>query len=216
MQNEELDLYKILKGHEGESFYSPCFGTLVLQSVTNSLITFDTLSQDVDEISVTFLNDGKYACEGEINIFPSKNQRDWNKWAEKQKSKLPKTWSELCDVSQNKCYSLHEIDSVRATCIKISNPTPIERSALALLKIYQLIEVGYGGNITDGWFGHSDTPIWIILPEFNQGNFLGIYEVDDLADKGIHHIAFHTKEQAEEFFSYPENVQLIKDFYIIQ
>ena len=28
-------------------------------------------------------------------------------------------------------------------------------------------------------------------------------------------IAFHTKEQAEEFLSYPENIQLLKDYFMI-
>lgn len=28
-------------------------------------------------------------------------------------------------------------------------------------------------------------------------------------------IAFHTKKQAEDFISYPENIQLLKDYFII-
>ena len=86
---------------------------------------------------------------------------------------------------------------------------PIVKSALALLKIHQLIEVGYGGNITDEeWKEHTKTK----------------YTIDSKDKKLIcsytyhfkSHIAFHTKEQAEEFLSYIENVQLLKDYFMIQ
>ena len=86
--------------------------------------------------------------------------------------------------------------------------SPIERSALALLKIHQLIEIGYGGNITnEEWKEHTKIKYTI-----------------DLKDKKLicsytyhfkSHIAFHTKEQAEEFLKYSENVQLLKDYFMI-
>ena len=84
----------------------------------------------------------------------------------------------------------------------------IVKSALALLKIHQLIEVGYGGNITkEEW----------------EKAFELKYVISCTADKSfpihttncIHTIAFHTKEQAEEFLKYTENVELVKDYFMI-
>lgn len=38
--------------------------------------------------------DGTYCKGEEVCVFPAKDQRDWNKWVEEQKPKVPKTWSE--------------------------------------------------------------------------------------------------------------------------
>ena len=135
----------------------------------------------------------------ELCVFPSKSQHDWNKWDKENNLKVPKTWNNIteCNVEVWQHISRMNYGLVE----------PIVKSALALLKIHQLIEVGYGGNVTkEEW----------------EEAFELKYVISCTADKSfpihatncIHTIAFHTKEQAKEFISYPENVQLLKDYFM--
>lgn len=207
---ENLNLCEMLKGHEGETFYSPCFGKSVLNAISYVLYfqSFDT------NVTFDILPNGSYCASGEICIFPSKDQRDWNKWLKTQNS-IIKTFNDL--LSSDKCihYGCAIDNNYYGKCY-LKTEEPIEKSAFALFVIHQLIELGYGGNITkDEWLGNIDTSIFIIVIEPNMGNFMRIDSVDDGFEHGIYHIAFHTKEQAEEFLSYPENIQLIKDYFMI-
>lgn len=211
--NENINLCELLKGHKGETFYSSVFGKVILKEIGIGRMPI-TFHYGVS--TYWFSKEGKMCDEedAECVLFPSKEHRDWNKWAEEQKPKVPKTWSEL--IQKNRpCsnvtlgYRRKEDKSVGDdswTC----NNTPIEKSALALLKIHQLIEVGYGGNITNEEWNDSIIEKFIIYP-IKDG--FGIDHRFKL--RAFRHIAFHTKEQAKEFLSYPENVQLIKDFYMI-
>lgn len=79
------------------------------------------------------------------------------------------------------------------------------KSALALAQISQLMPY-YGGEITDEEW-EKDNYIYTI--EVSNGK---IYES---WCKTKHLIAFHTKKQLNKFLSFPENVQLIKDLYMI-
>lgn len=93
----------------------------------------------------------------------------------------------------------------------IASITSIEKSVIALLKIYQLIEVGYGGNVTnEEWKDRSITK-WRIGFHYD-GEIMIDYCVSPIAYTPI---VFHTKEQAKEFLKYPENVQLLKDYFMI-
>ncbi len=207
--NENINLCKLLKGHEGEKFYTLIVGYVELTAIR---LGNDDTDELVIDSAFSLTRDGKFDPNGECIIFPSKDQRDWNKWAEEQELKVPKTWSELIQKNQP-CssvtlgYRKKEDKSVGDdswTC----NNTPIEKSALALLKIHQLIEVGYGGNITnEEWKNNWHSEIRV--------NVEGKLFVESTYNSTIFPIAFHTKEQAEEFLSYPENVQFIKDFYMI-
>lgn len=122
-----------------------------------------------------------------------------------KKSKNPKTWSEVKDkhIYHFKiCNDLIELeDSAKIL-------SPIEKSALALLKIYQLIEVGYGGNVTRSDYIDIHKKAWGIDYDFLRNNFHPSTICYSL-------VAFHTEEQAKEFLSYPENIQLLKDYYMI-
>lgn len=202
--NENINLSEILKGHEGESFYSPVLGTLIFVQVIYPSVRFKTAAGAIWDINST----GKiYNNTDELCVFPSKDQRDWNKWVEenKPKPKIPKTWSDL--------ERLDEITEYGAEIVRTFNnrwwdstksKTPIEKSALALFKIHQLIEVGYGGNVTNEEWEKA----YIISCTADK-----IFTVH--ATNCIHTIAFHTKEQAEEFLSYPENAQLLKDYFML-
>lgn len=204
---KELNLCEILKGCEGGIFYSPICGNLILNKITNDEILLRAISDLT--FSFRFNKDGTYYTFGEIMIFPSEDQRDWNKWLEKQNLKVPKTWSKM--VAQDKeTICLVEIDEMGVTTAK----TPIEKSALALLKIHQLIEAGYGGNVTNEEWVSSNGNNLIYVPFYNpiekEFQSFGIY--------GLHRkslIAFHTRKQIKKFLSKPENVQLLKDYSMI-
>lgn len=208
---KNLNLCKILKGHEGEIFYSPIAGDVKLLEIVHSCVLRIDCGTD-NEISDPFIlplySNGAFRKDGETMLFPSKDQRDWNKWIEEQKPKIPKTWSELlnspnCEIVGTVSLDINGNDYLQ-------NDSLIEKSALALLKIYQLIEVGYGGNITDKEWNRYCYPKYFI--EYNNENKM--FKVMEFSYFKSH-IAFHTKEQAEEFLKYSENIQLLKDYFMI-
>lgn len=206
--NENINLCELLRGHEGEKIYSPLFGEVVIDFVNPTGSYPITVKTDRGD-RYDFESDGCYYSTyegGECLLFPSKDQRDWNKWAEEQKPKVPKTWSELTNKDTNIRYILGT-GHCETQFTTIGN-TPIEKSALALLKIHQLIEVGYGGNVSyDEWLNE---PTYTIIPNGEKRNLeIMINPSTPTA------LLFHSNEQAREFLSYPENVQLLKDFYMI-
>ena len=206
----ELNLCEILKGHEGAVFYSRSFGSVTLVRVNVDELYFDSNSEIRNELLVDQYG---YVSEyGERDIFPSKDQRDWNKWViENQKNKAPKTWSEMIKGDKLCCgYDF---------CIDITGHdahgwtrrnTPIEKSALALLKIHQLIEVGYGGNVKN----RDRINFYTIQWSYECNRFIIRNFGPFLEDCGTP-LCFHTKEQAIEFLSYPDNIQLLKDYFTV-
>lgn len=200
-----LNLCEILKGREGETFYSPFYGkNIKLYSVQNNKISFYGGYTGL-------FDDGSYIKGGECMLFPSKDQRDWNKWIEenkpKHKSKIPKTWSDTRFNSSFIVYELSYIDNDKDYILTSTGISPIERSALALLKIHQLIEVGYGGNVSNEEWNNNE---WKFTYQYTK---TGIDIISTCNSKNI--IAFHTKEQADEFLLYSENIELLKDYFMI-
>ena len=90
---ENINLCKILKGYEGKTFYSPLIGKTVILGALN--IEEESIEIYINEDERVYLYpDGTYYRGGECMLFPSKDQRDWNKWVEEQKRKVPKTWND--------------------------------------------------------------------------------------------------------------------------
>jgi len=211
MNMEKLNLCEILKGHEGKIFYSTLFGDVLFKKIDTRTEVF---IKPICTPDGNFMSDGRFQPGGECVFFPSKDQRDWNKWAEEQKLKTPKTWQELIKTGKVQklwCQiELYErVDGVNIDKSNTGIGSPIERSALALMKIHQLIEIGYGGNITDEEWS-KDTFKYVITCYNNK-----IYKKEIRVSTKCH-IAFHAFEQRKEFMSYPENAQLVKDFYMIK
>lgn len=120
-----------------------------------------------------------------------------------------KTWSDvefLRDIQSIDAY----IDPGYVTATR--DRSPIEKAAIALLKINYLIEHYYGGNAThEDWLDESIIKYYI-SPAYDD---LGKYYVEcTRISAEYRHIAFHTREQAEEFLKYPENIQLLKDYFL--
>lgn len=81
------------------------------------------------------------------------------------------------------------------------------KSALALAQISQLMP-HYGGEITDEEWSNDE---WKYSISINNKGIINNTTTAHLKEI----IAFHTKEQRDRFLSFPENVQLIKDLYMI-
>lgn len=82
-----FDLTKILKGKEGEEFYSTIYGPVILKGVdncnSNSYPYRILLTAESDKrTDVIVTKEGKHLNEynGESTLFPSKNQRSWTKY----------------------------------------------------------------------------------------------------------------------------------------
>lgn len=198
---KNIDLCEILKGHEGETFYSALVGSNVeLFKVNSREERIDFKDKDYHPF---LYPDGSFKCGGECMLFPSKDQRDWNKWIEEQKPKVPKTWSGLDNKDTSRINGI-------ISCVEygVDNIlTLIEKSAFALLKIHKLIEVGYGGN------ADKTNEFYSISYDVQDRKFIVRMYKGIIYDNFI--ISFHTEKQANEFLSYTENVQLLKDYYII-
>lgn len=202
--NENINLCEILKEHEGETFYSPCYGYITLKAI-KPYCYFSLFFND-NNSEYKFTKYGKISTSNDADcvLFPYKDQRDWNKWIEEQKPKIPKTWSDIKEEEKfqgNAAIVVNKEELIE---------TPIIKSTNALLKIHQLIEVGYGGNVTEEEWNRYCYPKYFI--EYN--NESKIFKVMEFSYSRSH-IAFHTKEQAEEFLKYPENIQLLKDYFMI-
>ena len=201
IMNENINLYKLLKGHNGEKFYSPLCGDVILdRTASENNIYFSN-----GGISLIFYSDGSYFKNGECLVFPSKTQRDWNKWAEGwiDRDGLPKTWDEYLKGKNHDDLCL--IDRLSENV-----HSPSEKSALAFLKIYRLIEDGYGGNVTNEDWKNIYINKYVIKTDLELHLKLSIFR---LYSKNI--IAFRSYKCAEEFLSHTENVQLLKDYFMI-
>lgn len=79
--------------------------------------------------------------------------------------------------------------------------------SIATYKIATLIELGYGGMITNEEWRNDE---WKYAITCNEGGLL--------IEKSCHKrmfIAFHTPEQREEFMSYESNRKLVEQYYMI-
>lgn len=206
--NKNINLCDILKGHEGQYFYSPLYGDVRLEFLTNNKVVIGTSTHQFH------LNQfGKAVHKGEILLFPSKDQRDWNIWLEEQKSKAPKTWNSLVESGKYHCTTV-KIDHNGVGCT--FSGIDIEKSVLALLKIRQLIEIGYGGNVTNDEWDDINIKKWFFMPVAFYSPDEEIFNIVYAHNRSYKRaIAFHSEEQAKEFLKYPENVELLKDYFML-
>lgn len=211
--NENINLCEILKDHVGETFWCPLVGNVTYKGSDGELVFFQYGYSIID-----IPYDGK-DMNNNIAIFPSKDQRDWNKWIEEQKIKVPKTWSELKNA-KGLCPQILGCKSDScSTYDGTEKDTPIEKSALALLKIHQLIEVGYGGNVLCNKEKHWEGGIigYTISIKPSSKSYLDGYEIIPIERKNnvVSPIMFKTKEYAEKFIKYEENCSLLRIFNMV-
>lgn len=121
------------------------------------------------------------------------------------------TWEDITLVNG---FYINGVSNIIADCGRavegnknIFHSEKYAKAALALAQISQLMPY-YGGVVTnEDWKNLNTTKYGIVI---NQGSISwGRY--NDLRAP----IAFHTEEQLLKFISFPENVRLVKDFYMI-
>lgn len=206
MENKTiLDIIKETKLDKVYVSLKACYGNII-KAVNPTYIDVN-----IDNMIFIFNKDGSYFSNGECMIFPSKEERDWNKWYENwKKEHTPKTWNELYPsedifiINQkfNKCGSFNAITAPTITM------SPKEKSAIAYLKILYLIDKCYGGLISrEDWNNPNVNKYCIECTDYQS--------VIHHYIATINNIAFYSRKLAEEFLSYSENVQLIKDYYMI-
>lgn len=103
MEDKKLNLAEVLKGHVGRTFYSPMYGDVVVDGVytegRESCISIRRPS--CKHYSAVLDENGRYDDGGELMIFPSKDQRDWDKWIEENtKVTYGDVLRELCPLSE--------------------------------------------------------------------------------------------------------------------
>ena len=227
---KELNLCELLKSlNKGDKLYSRCFGTIKFDCIrdNNTIILRDTQG-----LIIFYYSNGKHCEHGEVDVYPSRELYEkypldaysaWMEWDEENNKRTPKTWSELCKLGLSKglyASTGNEIKGVDCDDYSITTCTesPIEKSALALLKIHQLIEISYDGNVTDKEWRNSKIKKWyfVLNKQYSPDDGNEMYDIvysEDYYAKRL--FAFHTNQQAEEFLKYPENVQLLKDYFMI-
>ena len=90
--NENIDLTKILKNCPGNTkLYSSIYGEVLFRNINENNVEYPVIvySSFYDSV-ISFTREGRYANTlGECILFPSKEQRDWNKftapWYKKEK-----------------------------------------------------------------------------------------------------------------------------------
>lgn len=203
----KINLCEILKGYEGGKFY--CSGLLeyvTLTKVGKEHIVFT--DSDGHEYSLLYHGGMWYNKECDCMFWPSEDSRDWNEWLAKQDT-TPKVFSDLNGTIQARHCSLYWAMSDAKDGLEL---TPIEKSALAILKIRDLIEIGYGGNVSTKDWNKQSIPKWVI--DFGE-HFDDIRVTFTASPQFYSHIAFYSEKQAKEFLKYPENVQLLKEYFML-
>ena len=204
----------IIKETNLNKIYSSIFGKEVDVTLSLSTPYPIIINNGVGDLFV-YSKDGKVldSASGECLIFPSKDERDWNTWYEKWKEKhSPKTWNGLYPEEDIALIKTRYTDTGIFSSLVPHNckTTPEEKSAKALIKIRKLIEECYGGNVTNNEWS-KDIAKYVIVPRLTSTKLFNV----SVTFYNKSNIAFHTSELAGEFLSYPENVQLLKDFYMI-
>lgn len=207
-----MDFSEIFNKNKDKIFYNPLLGDVYVSRDSFGPRKYHMKSTRYGGLEGPISEEGT-DMDGNLAIFPSKTQRDWNKWLEDQKPKAPKTWSQY--IKNNTIRPYAALRNTKGYNIPVDD-SPIEKSALALLKIYQLIEVGYGGYpIKEDYDKANYERLWTVrIYKTDDNDFIfGASPLDGECFKN--NIAFHTIEQTNEFISYPENIQLLKDYFMI-
>lgn len=88
------NIAEILKNcPKGTKLYSSIFGEVELDEVTDSIFVRHALNKTL----IAFYTDGKYHSNGECILFPSKENRDWNKF---KAFKYPTTFEDCVEILQ--------------------------------------------------------------------------------------------------------------------
>ena len=203
-----IDLINILSGHEGEFFYSPVFGycefiEIHFRSGGRPMIKIRVKDGNCRNLTPTGRLDYSLENIGECILWPSKEDRDWISWNRINNKKKPiRIWSELF-LNSSKPLDIKILISRYG--IEHGN-SYIEKSTLAFIQIYQLIEEVYGGYPTSTYSKYN-TIYQLTIDNFDNIEIIG-------STKGksqIEPIRFKSYDHAVEFLKY--NKELVISLY---
>lgn len=122
------------------------------------------------------------------------------------------TWRDIEHMKGYYIDPFSKIDKVEINIRRIADKNTFisekyAKSALALAQISQLMPY-YGGEITDEEWNNSSIKKYSITMYCTL-----ICKSVAITNRNI--LTFHTEEQADRFLSFPENIQLVKDLYMI-
>lgn len=126
-----------------------------------------------------------------------------------------KTWEDIKD-NENDFYknyiNFHKTDNGNY-CLDAdgSHDIKVILKSIATLKIAKLIELGYGGMVTEEEWKNTNIEKYCVY--VRVGKIKIHYEGFNTYDRRF--VAFHTPEQRDKFISYPENRKLIKQYHMI-
>lgn len=158
---------------------------------------YDIYSNEVENDSeISVANGQKHLLEG---LFGKENLQP--------EPKVPKTWDDVKETypetygNENiELFPYHEF----AWNIKLI------RKNIATLKIAKLIELGYGGIVTEEEWRDDELIKFGIKWNYKANDW--VYHNTKTTKEFI---TFHTPEQREEFMSYPENIKLVEQYNLL-
>lgn len=134
--------------------------------------------------------------------------------------KFIKTWEDIEKLYEKDCIKFNPKDTsiyISPDFTQVPNTFLLENNVIrklqATAKISKIIELGYGGAITDDEWTEQDVPKYCIIPSLETKSRLKVERQLLYMQKQF--IAFHTRKQAEEFISYESNVLLSKQYYMM-
>ena len=113
----------------------------------------------------------------------------------------PKTWEDVVKLHEDYYY-------IGGNTSGVSDA--LKKKAVATLKIAKLIELGYGGMVSEEEWKDSNTLKHIVYCTTNNK-----LSIQSQYTPFKHFVAFHTKQQAEEFMSYESNRKLVEMYYCL-
>lgn len=164
------------------------------------------LYERMDDTDTGFIRDFLDDLFGEENLKIEPQIRTWNDLVKAGKAK--RSYAGI-GVQFSQC---------GMTYATIATLSKVEKKALAMLKIAQLIDVAYGGVVSSQEQERMNVFYYI---GFDRGNLI-IAEEATYRDYRTFHVfhplrptllAFRIRKQAEDFLKYNEN--LIKDYYML-
>lgn len=85
MEQKDFDIYEILKGvPDGTKLYTPMCGEVEFTCLTPNKEAGEAIWTENKNGEYSFNKNGRWMEEGEVTLFPSKEMRDWSKFAWKK------------------------------------------------------------------------------------------------------------------------------------
>lgn len=123
-----------------------------------------------------------------------------------------KTWEDVIDNEK-----FEEIDSTYVELedflINKDMDNKLRNKILATYQIQQLINLSYGGMVSEEEWNDCNIPKYSLLPREWMGKDFDVVEV--YCKQQMNFISFHTKQQSEEFMSYESNRRLVEQYFMM-